>query len=147
MSKMASHESFGHLQHKLWQKEGAGVTVTIWLPTTKSWESTRPWCVQVECNTPLEISKGELQVFFGPHPNRRSEQRVMNSQSPGSPNRDNFRTPPWKSRDKKPFGCGCHGVTQRILYGGTWWLPLSLGRGESCESRVGRGLSVLQNAN
>jgi hypothetical protein len=39
---MASHEPFGHLQHKLWSKEGPGVKLTIWLLTTKSWESTRP---------------------------------------------------------------------------------------------------------
>ncbi len=70
MSKMASHEPFGHLQHKLWQKEGSGVKLAIWLPTTKSWESTRPRCVQVECNTPLESSQGELQVCFRPHPIR-----------------------------------------------------------------------------
>ncbi len=107
----------------------------------KSRESTRPRCVQVECDTPLEISQRELQVCCRPHLNQRYEQRVMNSQSPGSPNRDNFETPPWESWDKKPFGCRCHGVTQRILYGGRWWLPPSLGRGESCESRVVRGLS------
>jgi hypothetical protein len=53
----------------------------------------------------------------------------------GNPNRDNFGTPPWESRDKKPFGCRCHGVMQKILYGG------SPGRGESCESRVTHGLS------
>jgi hypothetical protein len=47
----------------------------------------------------------------------------MTSQSLGNPNRDNFETPPWESRDKKPFECGCGGVTQRILYGGRWWLP------------------------
>ncbi len=35
---------------------------------------------------------------------------------------------------KKPFGCRCDGVTQRILYGRRWWLPPSLGRGESSES-------------
>jgi len=34
-----------------------------------------------------------------------------------------------------------HGEAQRILYGGRWWLPLSLGRDESCESRVAHGLS------
>jgi hypothetical protein len=59
---------------------------------------------------------------------------AMSSQSPKSPNRDSFETPPWESRDKKPFGCRCCGVTQRIIYGGRWWLPLSLGRGESSES-------------
>jgi hypothetical protein len=62
-------------------------------------------------------------------------------QSPGSPNRDSFGTPPWESRDKKPFRCGCRGEAQNILYGGRWWLPPSLGRGESSESRVFYGLS------
>jgi hypothetical protein len=41
----------------------------------------------------------------------------MNSQSFGSPNRDNFGTPLWESQDKKPFGCGCRREAQRILYG------------------------------
>jgi hypothetical protein len=114
--KMASHEPFGHLEHKLWQKEGLGVKLAVWLPTTKSRESTRPRCVQMECDTPLKRFQQELQVCFRPHPNQRSKQRVMNSQSPRSPNRDNFRTP-WESWDKKPFGCGCGGIMQRILYG------------------------------
>jgi len=35
MSKMASHEPFGHLQHKLWLKEGSAVKLIVWLPTTK----------------------------------------------------------------------------------------------------------------
>jgi hypothetical protein len=29
MSKMGSHVPFGHLQHKLWQKERLGVKLTI----------------------------------------------------------------------------------------------------------------------
>jgi hypothetical protein len=29
MSKMASHESFGHLQHKLWSKEGSRVKLVV----------------------------------------------------------------------------------------------------------------------
>jgi hypothetical protein len=60
MSKMASHEPFGHLQHKLWQKEGPGVKLAIWLLTSKSRESTRHQHVQVEYDTPLESSQGEL---------------------------------------------------------------------------------------
>jgi hypothetical protein len=32
---MASHEPFGHLQLKLWVKEGPGVKLLVWLPTTK----------------------------------------------------------------------------------------------------------------
>jgi len=80
-----------------------------------------------------ESSKGELQVCFRPHPNRRSELRVMSFQSPNSQNRDSFGTLPWESQDKKPFRCGCHGQTHRILYGGRWWFPSSLGCGESSE--------------
>jgi len=133
---MTSHGPFGHLQHKLWPKEGPGVK----LPTTKNRESTRPQCIWVECNTSLESSQGELQLCFRPHPNWRSEQIVMVAQSFRSPNRDNFRTPPWESRDKKPFGCGCRKEAQSILYGGRWWLPLSPGHGESNESKVARGL-------
>jgi hypothetical protein len=160
MSKMASHGPFKNLKHKLCAKEGPRVKLAIWLPATKSRESTRPRCVQVEWDTPLESSRGELQVCVRPHPDRRSKQGVMNYQSPGSPNRDsfstptwesresksgqfrhNFGTPTWESRDKKSFGCGPRGVAQSILYGGRWWLPPSPGRGESSESRVARDLS------
>jgi hypothetical protein len=144
MFKMASHEPFGHLQHKLWPKERPEVELAVWLPTIKSRESTRPRCVQVECNTPLESSQGELQVFFRPHPNWRSEQEVMNAQSLESLNRDSFGTPLWESREKVPFGCRCDGVMQRILYGGRWWLPPSPGHGESSESKVACGLSQHQ---
>jgi len=68
----------------------------------------------------------------------------MSVQSPGSPTRDNFGTPPWVSREKVPFGCGSCGVMHRILYGGKWWLPPSPGYGESSESKVARGLSQHQ---
>jgi hypothetical protein len=51
----------------------------------------------------LKSSQRELQDFFRPHPNWRSEKEIMDAQSPESPTRDNFRTPPWESREKK-----CH---------------------------------------
>jgi hypothetical protein len=73
----------------------------------------------------LESSQRELQICFRPHLNPRFEQKVMNSQNPTSLNRDSFGNPPWESLDKKPFGCGSCRVTQRILYGGRWWLPSS----------------------
>jgi hypothetical protein len=92
----------------------------------------------------LEISQGELQVWLRHRPDRRLGREVMMAQSPGSPNRDSFGTPLWESRDKKPLGCGRGGTTQRILYGGRWWLPPSPGRGESSESKVARGLSQHQ---
>jgi len=68
----------------------------------------------------------------------------MNAQNPGSPNRDNFGTPFWESREKMPFGCKCGGETQRILYGRRWWLPPSSGCGESSETKVAHGLSQQQ---
>jgi hypothetical protein len=61
---MASYEPFGHLQHKLWSKKRPGVKLAVWLPTTKSRESTRFRCMQVKCDMPLKISQGELQLWL-----------------------------------------------------------------------------------
>jgi hypothetical protein len=129
---MSLHWSFGHLQPKLWAKEGPRVKLAVWLPTTKSRESISFRRLQMECYGALERSRGELQLCFRPHFNRRLKPGVVSVQSIESPTQDSFGTPPWESREKVPFGCGSHGVTQRILYGGRWWLPPSLGRGESC---------------
>jgi hypothetical protein len=89
MSKMGSHCPFGHLKHKLWPKEGPGVELPgvcqFWLPTTKSRESTRNTWLQTTCDTPLESSRWELQLFFRPHFDPRSSRKVMGLQSPGSP--------------------------------------------------------------
>jgi hypothetical protein len=84
----------------------------------------------------LERSQRELQHFFRPHSNRRSKQEVMDAQSPESANRDNFGTPLWESREKAPFGYSLGRELQKILYGGRWWLPPSLGRGESNECKL-----------
>ncbi len=73
-------------------------------------------------------------------PIRSLRKKIIILQSGKSPNRDNFGTPPWESRDKKSFGCRCRKEAQRLLYGGRWWLPSSPGRDESCESRIARGL-------
>jgi hypothetical protein len=83
----------------------------------------------------LESSQGELQLWFRPHSNRRSEPGDMSSQSSGSPTRDSFGTPPSESQEKESFECSLHRELQRILYGGRWWLPPSPGRGESSESK------------
>jgi len=141
LSKMASHEPFGHLQHKLWSKEGPRVKLAVWLLTTKNRESIRSRCVQVKCDTPLESSRGELQLWFRSRLDLSSGREVMSAQSPGSPNQDSFGTPLRESREKKPFGCKCGGELHRILYGGRWWLPPIPGRGESSESKFAHGLS------
>jgi hypothetical protein len=114
------------------QKKGREL---VWLSTTKSQESTFSRCLQMECDGALESSRGKLQLWFRPHSNRRSGPGVVSVQSPGSPTWDSFGTPTWESRGKEPFGCSLHGVTQRILYGGRWWLPPSPGHGESSVSK------------
>jgi hypothetical protein len=141
---MASREPFGHLQPKLWVKERSGIKLPIWLPTTKSQESTWFRRLHEEYYMVLEIFQRELQDCFRLHPNQRFKQEVMDVQSPRSPNRDSFGTPLWESREKEPFGCRFHGVMHKILYGGRWWLLSSLGCGESSESKVARGLSQHQ---
>jgi len=65
----------------------------------KGWESTRLPCVQMECDTPFEGFRQELQLCFRPHPNRRSQQDVMFPQSCGSPT---VATPLWPSVGVKP---------------------------------------------
>jgi hypothetical protein len=61
---MGSLDPFQHVKHKLWPKEGPGVKLAIWLPTTKSRELTRFPCVQVACNIPLESCQRGLQLCF-----------------------------------------------------------------------------------
>jgi hypothetical protein len=63
---MGSHCSFGHLKHKLWAKEGPGVKLAVWLPTTKSRESTSSRHPIWDCNTALERSQRGLQLCFIP---------------------------------------------------------------------------------
>jgi len=87
----------------------------------------------------LEKSRRGLQLWFKPHRDQTWKLGVMSSQSPKTPTRtvlgqfqDNFGTPTWEFREKEPFGCSLSGASQRILYGGRWWLPPSMGHGESC---------------
>jgi hypothetical protein len=131
MPKMALHVPFGHFQPKLWAKERPGVKLVIWLPSTKSQESTFSRRMLKEDNMALKSSQRKLQLWFRLHSNWRLEPGNMSSQSPRIPTRDSFETPPWESREKEPFECSLHQKLQRILYGGRWWLPPSPGRGES----------------
>ncbi len=42
----------------------------------------------------------------------------MSVQSPGSPTRDSFGTPPWESRENVPFGCSSRGELQGEPFAG-----------------------------
>jgi hypothetical protein len=103
MFEIGSHHAFKHLKHKLWSKERPGVKLPVWLPTTKSQESTQFPRVQATCDIPLESSQWRLQLCFRTHPNWRSAHEVMRLQNHRSPNCGNFGTPTWESWDKKPF--------------------------------------------
>jgi len=81
---MASHWPFGHLQPKLWAKEGPGVKLAVWLPTTKIRESTSSRRCLEECDTALESSWRELQLWFRTRPDPSSGRGVMATQSFGS---------------------------------------------------------------
>jgi hypothetical protein len=90
MSKMGSHDPSWHSKHKLWPKERARVKLTIWLPTTKSHESTRFPCFQVAWDIPLKSSPQGLQLCFRPHLNWRPTKKVIGPQSCKSPKLENF---------------------------------------------------------
>jgi hypothetical protein len=113
MSKMGLHDPFGHLKHKLWPKEGLGVNLTIWLPTTKSQESTWFPCVKVTCNMPLESSWQGIQIWSKPHFNQRSAHKVTRLQSCKSPNVGKFGTPETKNHLDAGFAERC-----RVYYKG-----------------------------
>jgi hypothetical protein len=85
ISKMASHWPFGHLQPKLWAKERPGVKLAIWLPTTKSLESTSSQHPIWEWDTSLKRYRRGLQLWFKPHCDPTLQSGVMSSRSPGTP--------------------------------------------------------------
>jgi hypothetical protein len=82
---MASHWSFGHLQPKLWAKEGSGIKLAVWLPTTKSRESTSSRHPIWVYNMALKRSRQGLQLWFRPRCDQTLQSGVMAIQSSGSP--------------------------------------------------------------
>jgi hypothetical protein len=82
---MTSHWRFGHLQPKLWAKEGPGVKLAIWLPITKSRESTSSRRPIWACDMALKRSRRGLQLWFRPHRDPILQSRVMTVQSSKSP--------------------------------------------------------------
>jgi len=130
MFEMGFHDPFGYLKHKLWPKEGSGIKLAIWLPTTKNQEL--PWFpyVHVVCHIPLETSWWKLQLCFRSHLNWRSTHKVICLQICGSPNFGNFETTTWESWTKCHLGAG-HVARHRVYYkgegsgfpkSGLWWV-------------------------
>jgi hypothetical protein len=115
MSEVSLHDPFEHLKHKLWPKEGSGVKLAVWFPTTKSrnrpdfltckWHATYRW---------KSLDKGynfawDLISIGGLHAKLWAPKvvRVLTRGISG--------TPTWESQDKMPFGCGIHGEAHSIL--------------------------------
>jgi hypothetical protein len=150
MSKIGSHWSFGHLQPKLWAKEGSGVKLAIWLPTIKSRESTSSRHPIWKCDTALESSQGEIQLWFRYRCDRTLQSRVMSSQSSGTPTRTISRLQ-LESRKKKNHLDVASAANCREYYmgegGGFPWVRAVV----SLVSQSARGLSqhpkVFPNAN
>jgi len=92
MSKMGSHDPFGHLKHKLWSKKGRKSNWQFDF-RPRSQESTRFPYVQVVCDIPLESSRWGLECYFRPHLNQRSSHKVIRPQSCERPNFGNFEIP------------------------------------------------------
>jgi hypothetical protein len=82
---MASHWSFGHLQPELWAKERPEVKLAIWLPTTKSRESTSSRHPIRVCNMALKRSRRGLQLWLRPRRDRILQLGVRAVQSSESP--------------------------------------------------------------
>ncbi len=133
---MGSYDSFEHLKHKLWPKDGSGIKLTIWFSTTKSWESPQFPRLQVMCDIPLKSFQQGLQLLF------QTSQSKVCTQNYGPP----------KSRESQlwEFRNSHLGVQKQInIWVLVRWpsteytirgkvvvtlnLP-NLGRGESCES-------------
>jgi hypothetical protein len=144
MSKVGLHDSFGYLKHKLWPKERSGVKLAIWLPTTKSQESSWFPYVKVACHILLKISWQGLQLCLRPHFNWMFAHKVMGFQNWGNSNFGDFETTTWNPRTKWNLSVGLVAMHRKYYKGGRWWLPPNLSRGESCESMFARGSSMHQ---
>jgi hypothetical protein len=115
MSKMSSRCSFGHLKHKLWPKEGPGVKLPVWLPTTKSRESTRFTWLQGACHIPLESSQQSYNFALDRIAIQGLLAKLWGSKVARVPFGAISGLPLGSPERKKPFGCGLRGQPQSIL--------------------------------
>jgi len=124
--------------------------LVVWLPTTKSQESTFSRCHLKECNTALESSQWELQLWFKPRPDSSLGRRIMSVQSPGTPTRTVSRLQLGSPR-KKSHSDVASAVRRREYYMGEGGGFPSIRAVVSFMCQSARGLSqhprVFPNAN
>jgi hypothetical protein len=143
MSKMGSHDPFGHFKHKLWPKERLGVKFDSWPLKVHNhpnflacrWCATYRWkALDEDYNFALDLISIEgLHAKLWAPKSRVLIVRIS-------------RLPLGSPGTKWHLSAGP--VTRHIVYykGGRWWLPPSLGRGESCEFVFAHGSFVHQCA-
>jgi hypothetical protein len=90
---MGFHDPFEYLKQKLWSKEGSGVKLPIWFPTTKNQESPQFIRVQVTCYVSLKRFWWRLQLCLIFHFNRKFAQEVMGLQSRVNLSLNNIKIP------------------------------------------------------
>jgi hypothetical protein len=100
---MASHWSFGHMKPKLWANEGPGVKLEVWLPTTKSRESTRSRRALGSATRRWKALEEGYKFGSDLVPIGGRGEKLRCPKVPGVQNRDSFGTPLWESRDKQPL--------------------------------------------
>jgi hypothetical protein len=112
MSKIGSHDPFGHLNISYGQRKGC-----LNLEITLSWKS--PWFpyMQVACHIPLESSWRGIQLCFRPHLDKRFAKEVMGLQSRRNLDFGNFGIPTWESQNKWHLGVG-HLIRNKEYYKG-----------------------------
>jgi hypothetical protein len=127
---MGSHDPFGYLKHKLWQKEKSRIKLTIWLLTTKSQESPQFPCVKVAWDRSLESSRQEVQLCFRAHLNRRFAHKVMGPKVVGVPVVGILGLPLGSPETKWHLNVGLVAKTEYTIRGkvvaspksGPWWV-------------------------
>jgi hypothetical protein len=131
MSKMGLHGPFGHLLHKLcakkksresnWQFDSQPLKVRNQPdPGVCRGSATHHWkALKESYKFDLDLVLiGGLSKELWPCEVPEVQSETILGQ---------FRDSALGVLGRKPFGCGCDGIMQRILYGGRWWLPPSLG--------------------
>ncbi len=115
MSKMSSHHPFGHLKHKLYQKERLGIKLTVWFLIIKNQELTRFLACRWRATYRWKFfNKGynfilNLILVEGLHT------KLWGPKVVGIPTLG--LTPIWESWDKMSFGCEPRGK-HKVYYKG-----------------------------
>jgi hypothetical protein len=121
MLKIPFHCSFKPNLHELWSKEGVGLKLGIWFPTTNPLKEGVKWGLIGACYTPLEIYFQGSKKFPCTFKTNLIWERYEGPKFWDNKSFD-FGTPTWDSRGKVMFGCSPCREASNIIEGGEWCL-------------------------